>query len=379
MTDDWDRRCLISILCNSYCEDVVIEPKYKFSSSGSYHVPTLPDRAGYIDFIKALPSAQVPEAFGMHDNVDIAKEIMETRGLLESVLITQAQVSAGGAGKKSPELMMEEVADDILGKLPKDFDVEAAIAKYPTRYEESMNTVIVQEMQRFNRLLSTIRASLQNLKKALKGLVIMSPELEDVGKMLLIGKLPLMWVKFSYPSLKPLGSYILDFLERLKFLQKWYEEGKPHMFWISGFFFTQAFLTGALQNYARRYKIPIDILIFDFEVLHHSLGRPSKGPEDGVYIYGLFLDGCKWNKEKHCLGEADPKVLFDTMPIIWLKPMKKADLVVKPTYNCPVYKTSIRQGQLSTTGHSTNYVLPIRLPTVLKEDHWIRRGTRFLG
>lgn len=78
------------------------------------------------------------------------------------------------------------------------------------------------------------------------------------------------------------------------------------------------------------------------------------------------------------LDESKPKIMFDTVPIIWLKPGIKEGFKISNVYNCPVYKTSARRGILATTGHSSNFVMYILLPSKLEESHWINRGVACL-
>ena len=77
--------------------------------------------------------------------------------------------------------MLSEVAADITARVPLPFDIEAVRFKYPVDYYESMNTVLCQELVRFNRLLEVVHDSLAALQKALKGLVLMSDDLEALG------------------------------------------------------------------------------------------------------------------------------------------------------------------------------------------------------
>lgn len=110
----------------------------------------------------------------------------------------------------------------------------------------------------------------------------------------------------------------------------------------------------------------------DKKVVIHS------APENGVYVYGLYLDGARWSNTKSSLQESKPKHLYDKMPTIHIIPIEKGNLNLDTIYVCPMYKTAERKGTLSTTGHSTNFVVAVWIPTMKTPKHWIMRGVALL-
>lgn len=203
VTDDRDRRTLMSLLSIFYTPEIMDET-YKLSPSGIYAVPPCSEYSGFIDYIRSRPLLQSPEIFGMHQNADISKDLAETNLLISSIILTQSRQGGANTGSKTQEEITAEIATGILKSLPPDFDISVAMLNYPVKYDESMNTVLVQELVRYNRLLKIVRESLENVMKALKGLVVMSKDLEEVTVSLNLAKIPEMWASKSYPSLKPL-------------------------------------------------------------------------------------------------------------------------------------------------------------------------------
>ncbi len=107
------------------------------------------------------------------------------------------------------------------------------------------------------------------------------------------------------------------------------------------------------------------------------------------------MEGARWDVKTHVIAESNPRELFVAMPYIHLNPKLRTDVPLVEgvpeqytgytngtahVYMCPVYKTSFRQGVLSTTGHSTNFVMFLRIPMAKqhKQKHWIKRGVALL-
>ena len=144
----------------------------------------------------------------------------------------------------------------------------------------------------------------------------------------------------------------------------------------------QGFLTGVLQQHARKHNLAIDTLSFETRVTEWtSVEQITAAPEDGVLIHGLYLESGQWNSEQSCLSDAESGIMHSEMPIIHLRPIQTgANDERDQAYSCPLYKTTQRAGALSTTGQSTNHVATLRLPMDpnTSEGFWILRATALI-
>eukprot|EP00879_Flechtneria_rotunda_P017460 GHRR01018298.1.p1 GENE.GHRR01018298.1~~GHRR01018298.1.p1 ORF type:complete len:1011 (+),score=303.03 GHRR01018298.1:919-3951(+) len=384
VTDAHDRRTLMSLLAVCYNESI-FDDGYTFSPAPGcecYQVPPEGPVEIYIDFIKGLPAAAPPEVYGLHPNADTTKNQQETNQLLDSLLASQGSGGSGepaeAGGSSSRDTLLLQLAVELDSKLMAPFDIQAARYKYPVDYHESLNTVLCQELVRFNGLITAIHTSLVQLQKAITGQVLMSDDLERVGAAMYDNRVPASWMAASYPSLKPLGNYMADLEARLNMMDTWIQKGPPAVFWISGFYFTHAFLTGVKQNYARKCHIPIDAITFDYSCMPTGPLPEQPPAEGGAYVNGMFVEGARWDDASSMLAESLPKVLFSPAPLMLLQPCEVSKQKQFPAYECPLYRTPERRGVLATTGHSTNFVMELMVPSDRPQDHWIRRGVAFL-
>jgi dynein heavy chain, axonemal len=153
ITDDKDMRTS-DILIADFFNPNILKDDYMFSESGVYY-SYKPNKdaphQSYLDYIDSLPLNAEPEIFGMHDNANITCAITVADDTFAIILTLQPRVAAGGGISREDQII--EMARIMAVQLPPLYDIEAVGMLYPTDYHESMNTVLVQEGQRFNGLL----------------------------------------------------------------------------------------------------------------------------------------------------------------------------------------------------------------------------------
>lgn len=87
---------------------------------------------------------------------------------------------------------------------------------------------------------------------------------------------------------------------------------------------SQGFLTAVKQEVNRRHtgdKWALDDVVLTSEVTHPAkldADAIKEDPAEGVFVYGLYLDGCAWSAKENRLIDAEPKKLFNPLPVLYV-------------------------------------------------------------
>ncbi|KAG5504844.1 hypothetical protein GH5_05475 [Leishmania sp. Ghana 2012 LV757] len=386
VTDDWDRRVLNTYMAQYMCQDAITQDRYPLAAAEEYFIPddcnTL---LAYKNYCSQLPITDPPEAFGQHANADIASRIAESTALLDCLISVNTSLVRDGGGSSGGNVQavtQEERCLEILASIdepskaatPNLLDYAAIYESTEGDRDNALNTCLLQEVQRYNALLKTIRRQKAELRRAVKGEIVMSEQLEAIFNALLLGRVPPPWTS-AYPSLKPLASWAVDLVERVDQMRLW-SQRTPTVFWLSGFTYPTGFLKSLQQQQARQDQISVDQYDWEYAILPSEERAIAHRPKKGAYVRGIFLEGAGWNGEANTLCEPKPMELIVPMPVIHFKPKLRTGKA-KPVsvYECPLYMYPIRTG----TRERPSYVVAVDLESGdAVPETYTKRGTALL-
>ncbi|CAH1389658.1 unnamed protein product [Nezara viridula] len=367
VTDDFDKRLLTTFTQVWFC-DVLLRPGFEFYHG--YKVPITRNIQGYADYINSLPITDSPEVFGLHPNADITYQINTANGILDTILNVQPK-EGGSQGGETREAAVYKLADDMLRKLPKQynsFEVRDALHRMGALLP--MNIFLRQEIDRLQKVIRAVQTTLVNVKLAIDGTIVMSHNLRMSLDAMYDARIPESWQKLSWES-ATLGFWYTELLEREAQFKKWLQHGRPVVFWMTGFFNPQGFLTAMRQEVTRAHKgWALDSVVLQNLITRHNKEDIHEAPPEGVYVHGLFLEGAGLDRRSGKLIESKPKVLYEQMPVIYIYAINTTAGKDPKLYECPIYRKPQRTDQ--------KYVGSIDFETDNNPRHWTLRGVALL-
>ncbi|XP_055848919.1 dynein beta chain, ciliary isoform X2 [Episyrphus balteatus] len=366
ITDDWDRRLCINYL-EEYMQPDLVDGELFLAPA--FPAPPNTDYAGYHGYIDENMPAESPYLYGLHPNAEIGFLTMRAETVFRTVFEMQPRdAGSSGGATVTREDKVKQIVDEILEKLPEEFNMMEIMNKV----EERTPYVIVafQECERMNYLTSEMKRSLKELDLGLKGELTITSDMEELENALFLDQVPSVWTLRAYPSLLGLTSWFVDLLLRLRELETWSTDFVlPSCVWLAGFFNPQSLLTAIMQSTARRNELPLDKMCLQCDVTKKQKEDFTTAPREGAYVHGLFMEGARWDIQSGIIMESRLKELYPPLPVINIRAITQDKQDLRNMYECPLYKTRTR---------GPTYVWTFNLKTKDKPGKWTLAGVGLL-
>ncbi|GFH14317.1 ODA2 protein, partial [Haematococcus lacustris] len=377
--DDFDQ-LLMDTFAEKYFHPGVLAVGYELyrdeRSGFQYRVPDSNDIDVFRQSIELLPGTESPEVFGLHPNADVTFRTLQVQEAVYTILDTMPK-GGTAAGGLSREEIVDKICEDLLSKVPPMFDKEETkekLKKLPGGPTVPLTVHLRQELDRLNTIIRLATTTLKNLRLAIAGTIALSGNLIEAVDALFIARIPSFWLAKSWEA-TTLGNWFTGMLQRYDQLNKWLNLGRPKGYWMTGFFNPQGFLTAMKQEVNRKHaadKWALDDVVMTSEVTNPPKDYEAlkEAPAEGVYIYGLYLDGCAWSGRDNKLVDSEPKKLFNLMPVLYVTGVLAKDKKRTGVFEAPCYRVKTRKG--------LNFVTTFALRSEDDKSKWILRGVGIL-
>eukprot|EP01059_Diplonema_ambulator_P034998 TRINITY_DN8108_c0_g1_i3.p1 TRINITY_DN8108_c0_g1~~TRINITY_DN8108_c0_g1_i3.p1 ORF type:complete len:4672 (+),score=1974.47 TRINITY_DN8108_c0_g1_i3:105-14120(+) len=346
ITDDWDRR-----LCAAYLEQFIkIDITDGMELCEGFHVPTFNSYQEALACVEGIPGEH-PTLYGLHAHAELGYHIQQADYLFKTINELQPKSNVTVDGVSDTTEAVQAVLDDILNNYLA--DTPHHLADIAERLEDDKTPqqhVFYQECERMNMLQAVVKTSLQELNQGLQGALAMSEGMLELFEAIRLDKVPDKWQSVSFMSRRGLGAWCVNMVTRNAQLIEWSNDLlSPKVTRLDFLFNPMSFITSICQYTAMLNNYELDQMDVICEPSKRMIDGVDHSARDGAHIFGLKMEGARWDVASSTIDDSKGKELFCTMPVITIKALPSSKVNRKDQYPCPLYKTQQRGNGYVTT------------------------------
>ncbi|CAM4781010.1 unnamed protein product [Rotaria magnacalcarata] len=335
--------------------------------ASNINLPNSTELHDYKKICDDLNDDDAPSLFGLPANIERSAQRMNSAQIINSLKILQrTDVEVEKFDKDKWSALLTPLLN-LWKKLNQDGDLFKLKVQLPTEDGSLSPIQSFLQLERYNgiQLVQTIHENLASLSKVIRGISLITNEIQEYAKDLLQNETPQTWQNRWEGPTDSL-QYLRTVVSKAKAMQQMITSMKDQDIFsqsinLSDLFRSDTFLNALRQQTARATKQPMDTLVLNAS----WSGEVKHGKNITIKITGLQLEGCLFDGGRLSESAPDsPSVnAFPACYIAWL-PRDNSQQETREIISLPVYFSSDRD----------KIVTRLNVPCGSEKEKWLQCG-----